>query len=144
MFFVKHMRISAKLFFGIGCLIILGAAVTGFAAYNLYVLTNSIQHFARHTAAAVELSVAAEQRMSRIHRFSYYLSDSNKAIAERSRIQIGKEGADLARDLIDLKPMLEAEDQALYSNVIVGVDRYQDMLGRLQVFGCRRPAQAVH
>jgi len=134
MLFVKNMRISAKIFFGIGCLIVLGATVTAFAAYNLYVLTNSIQHFARHTATAVELSVAAEQRMSRIHRFSYYLSDSNRAVAERSRTQIGKEGADLARDLIDLKPMLEAEDQGLYRKVVVGVDQYQDMLERLRTF----------
>ena len=132
MIFVRRMRVSAKIFFGIGCLIFLGAIVTGFAAYNLYVLTNSIQHFARHTAAAVELSVAAEQRMSRIHRFSYYLSDTNPTVAERSRSQIGKESANLARDLVDLRPMLEAEDQSLYSKVVVGVDQYQVMLERLR------------
>jgi methyl-accepting chemotaxis protein len=134
MIFVRRMRVSAKIFFGIGCLIFLGASITGFAAYNLFVLTNSIRHFAHHAAAAVDLSVSAEQHMSRIHRFSYYLSDPNKAVAERSRIQIGKEGADLARDLADLKPMLEPEDQGLYSKVVVGVDQYQDMLEKLRAF----------
>ena len=131
--FVKRMRISGKIFFGVGCLILMGAGITGFAAYNLYILTNSIRHFAYNAAAAVERSVSAEQHMSRIHRYSYYLSDSNSAVAQSSREQIRREQTALAADIIELKPMLSSEDERLYSKVVVGIDQYANMLDRLSV-----------
>jgi len=127
----RRMRISGKILLGVGCLVLFGAAITGFAAYNLYILTNSIQHFAHNAAAGVERSVSAEQHMSRIHRFSYYLSDSNPQVAQRTREQLEGQRVELGSDLALLRPMLSAEDEELYNRIIRGLARYDAMLDRL-------------
>ncbi len=130
---LKRVRISGKIFLGVSCFICLGAVVTGFAAYNLYVLANSTQFTAHHAAAAVDRSVSAEQHMSRMHRFSFLTSDSNPDIARKNRELIESERIKLAIDLEALKPLLDADDMSVYQEVIVGVDRYNEMMKRLKV-----------
>jgi protein required for attachment to host cells len=134
----KRMRISGKIFFGVSCFIFLGAAITGFAAYNLYVLANSTQHVTHHAAAAVVRSVAADQRLSRIHRSAYYVSDLNPDVARRSRERFDDERTKLADDLVALKPLLDADDMALYQKVLLGVGRYDAMYQHLLVLAAAR------
>jgi len=122
--FLRNTRISGKIYFLLGLLLLLSIVIAGFAARNISELARGEQAMVDGDAASLRWAASAQEHMTRSHQLAFQINDTGFNASGELRDRLRHEQSSLNSDLDQFHAVMTPDEAALYGAIRNRSERY--------------------